>query len=180
MTSCLFKANELHFVDPKETFLTDIFLFFLCFSALNKHQFFFVSSVTIDQSSYASALALFQPSLIFAPVSGSFPSRTSPQENCLLKHKRKRSYVNIVFVYEAGQSQHNTSLCARGDHITLLLLAFFKFFFASLSLACPYMSPYSSNSVVPLSNILLWCGRMENGSFQKILCQFDGLTIICL
>lgn len=63
------------------------------------------------------------------------------------------------------------------------LFAFFYFFSASLSAACLYMSPYSHNPVVPLSNILLWGQERGGGcsvegeggrSFQKRVCQFGN------
>lgn len=51
-----------------------------------------------------------------------------------------------MFVYEAGQSEHNPSLCAERS----LSLSRLLFFNSSLSLCpwpCPYLSPYSYNPV---------------------------------
>ncbi len=48
---------------------------------------------------------------------------------------------------------------------------------AFLILACPYMSPYSHNPIVPLSNILLWLWKEGRGGHFKR--RSVSLTIMC-
>lgn len=62
----------------------------------------------------------------------------------------KENYVNIVFVYEAGKSQHNPPLCVREDHITVMPPPASCFFKKSSLHHCPWPAPTCLHTAITL------------------------------
>lgn len=87
------------------------------------------------------------------PCAKFFPTITSSQETCVLRRERKQSYS----VCPRTRPKPTLSLPSFRSYLSPASCFIFQLF-ASLSLACLYMSPHSHNPVAPLSNILLWLG----------------------
>lgn len=98
------------------------------------------------------------------PCARFLPTITSSQETCVLRRERKQSYSVCTWV----RPKPTLSLPSFRSYRSPASCFIFQLF-ASLSLACLYMSPYSHNPVAPLSNILLWLGsrgrRKEEAMF---------------